>query len=64
MIRASEWEWAAWSAEPARAELGMALSTLRLRGRDEALAVARNSLARHPENPALAELVRNLSARR
>ncbi|HEU5180171.1 MAG TPA: alkaline phosphatase family protein [Candidatus Polarisedimenticolia bacterium] len=51
-------------ADPARAELGIALSTLRLRGRDEALALARDSLARHPENPALAGLVRDLSAQR
>ncbi len=46
--------------ESARADLGIALSYLGLRRADDALAFARESLARNPDNPPLRSLVQDL----
>ncbi len=47
-----------------RADLGIALSYLGLKRPGEALAFARESLSRHPEDPALRSLYQDLSRRR
>jgi len=47
-----------------RADLGIALSYLGLRRADDALAFARESLSRNPDNPPLQNLVRDLSRNR
>jgi tetratricopeptide (TPR) repeat protein len=48
----------------ARAELGIVLSYLRLKRPDDALAFARDSLTRHPDNPPLQNLYQDLLRRR
>ncbi|HEV8335783.1 MAG TPA: alkaline phosphatase family protein [Candidatus Polarisedimenticolia bacterium] len=48
----------------ARADLGIVLSYLRLKRSDDALAFARDSLARHPDNPPLQNLYQDLLRRR
>jgi len=47
-----------------RADLGIALSYLGLRRPDDALAFARESLARNPDNPPLQNLYQDLLRRR